>query len=80
MLMFLKFYFSHFQSPPSPSSPTVFVQVELRMTWSEFCSKKVYFIADLREIIHIEKQVLVAEERFKISNLPPEVSLELLKE
>ena len=44
------------------------------MTWTEFCSKKVYFIADLREIIHIEKQVLVAEERFKISNLPPEVS------
>ena len=65
-------YMWSFQRPDSSTAPPVFVQVDLRMTWSEFCSDKSYFIADLREIIHTEKQVLVEEERF-IINFPSEV-------
>ena len=53
----------------------MFVQIELRMNWLEFCSSKMYFIMELREIISSEKKVVVEDGQFKISNMPSEVKL-----
>ena len=45
------------------------------MNWLEFCSSKMYFIMELREIISSEKKVVVEDGQFKISNMPSEVKL-----
>ena len=48
------------------------------MNWMEFCSSKMYFITELRQIIHTEKKIVVTEEQFRISNMPSEVIFQTL--
>jgi len=56
--------------PETSTPPPLFITIEIRMSWQEFCSKKPNFIASLQEIIRTEKQVIVRDEQIRLPNLP----------
>ncbi|XP_053405039.1 uncharacterized protein LOC123522941 [Mercenaria mercenaria] len=49
--------------------PSVYIEIELRMDWSQFCLSKSQFISEIREIMRSEKGNIVDEGQFILSTV-----------
>lgn len=47
--------------------PSVYIEIQLRMDWNQFCISRSQFISEIKEIMMAEKGYVVEEEQFKMN-------------
>lgn len=67
MIMFSKLFDLYLQKPEMTTPPSVYIEIQLRMDWNQFCVSKSLFILEIKGIVFKEKGVIVEEERFKMN-------------